>query len=49
LAAALAWLVAPGLKRTLETATKKAMATVTVRRLVKEWVPDGEKLDIFIW
>jgi hypothetical protein len=25
------------------------MATATVRRLVKEWLPDGEKLDVFIW
>ena len=42
-------MVGPGLKRTLETATKKAMATATVRRLVKEWVPEREKVGLFIW
>jgi hypothetical protein len=36
LAAAVAWLDGPGLKTTLKAATNKAMATATVRRLVKE-------------
>jgi hypothetical protein len=49
LTAALAWLVGPGLKRTLETATNNAMAIATVRRLVKECVPEREKVDLFIW
>jgi histone H3/H4 len=49
LAAALAWLVGPGLKRTLETATTSEIAIATVRRLLKEWVPEREKVDLFIW
>ena len=42
-------MVGPGLKRTLETATTSEIAIATVRRLVKERVPDREKLDVFIW
>jgi histone H3/H4 len=49
LAAALAWLVGPGLKRTLEAATSSEIAIATVRRLLKEWVPEREKVDLFIW
>ena len=43
-AAALAWLVGPGLKTTLDPATKRAMATATDRRLLKERIPDRGKL-----
>ena len=43
-AAALTWLVGPGLKTTLDPATNRAMATATVRRRVKERVPDRGKL-----
>ena len=42
-------MVGPGLKRTLETATTSKIATATVRRLVKEWVPEREKVGLFIW
>jgi hypothetical protein len=49
LAAALAWLVGPGLKRTLEAATNSEMATATVGRLLKECVPEREKVGLFIW